>query len=72
MKSLVSQPELFPTPDGGIQMEYDKDTGDYLEFQLRNDSPISVFILYSDDTEKSYEIPFDVQKVNEVVSSFYG
>ena len=34
LKSLYKQPEFFPTGAGTIQMEYETDDGDYLEFQI--------------------------------------
>ena len=42
---LNIQPEIFPTADGSIQMEFEKDNGDYLEFQFTGKGTCEVFRL---------------------------
>ena len=52
---LPSQPEIFPTAAHSVQMEYEKDNGEYLEFNVYEDK-INVFQVDSCENEKEFEI----------------
>ena len=74
MKYLVLrlniQPEIFPTARGSIQFEYEKETGEYLEFELF-DTRLKVFTMDSDGNDYSYDMDTDIDKINEVINKFY-
>ena len=66
------QPEIFPTAAESIQMEYEKEDGEYLEFNIF-ENHIEVFGIGSDGTEKEAQIPIaDKRKIQQMVMEFYG
>lgn len=70
--SLPIQPEIFPTADNSIQMEYEKENGEYLEFNIRDDR-VDVYQIYADDKEDEYVINKDEAKtIRKVVDGFYA
>ena len=69
IQGLVIQPEIFPTAAGSIQMEYEKDNGDYLEFQISDNSQWSAYmILRGKETEML--IQPTLEDVNKAVGAF--
>ena len=68
---LHIQPEIFPTAAGTIQLEYEKNNGDYLEFQLSDNSQCECFRTINGYEEYFYapEIP---EAINDIVEDFYG
>lgn len=68
---LKYQPEIFPTGCESIQFEYEKDNGDYLEFELVDEETIEIFRMYSDGTEKYDSCKPNANDINKVVSEFY-
>lgn len=69
---LHHQPELSPTARSSIQFEYDKDNGDYLEFEMFESGKIAAFFLGAGGNSKILDVSYDnPQKINEVVDSFY-
>lgn len=70
---LVSEPFICPTACGSIQFEYEKENGDYLEFEIYEDR-IECFI----DTVSGGEKEFNLQgisatdKMKQMVVDFYG
>ena len=71
IRKLYIQPEIFPTADGTIQLEFEKDNGDYLEFQFSGKGLCDVFRLRGDNEEyfKSHD---DSSSINHLVEEFYG
>lgn len=74
LSSLRAQPDVFPTGRDSIQFEYEKENGEYLEFEIFEDH---IDILRIDklehEEEYRYAITDDIQdKLNELVSDFYG
>ena len=67
---LDIQPEIFPTACDSIQFEYEKENGEYLEFELF-DNRLKVFTMDSDGNDYSYNIDTDINKINEVINKFY-
>lgn len=67
---LCIQPELFPTAAGSIQLEYEKDNGDYLEIQVTEDEFCSVFRSGSLG-EESFAVMSDTSELNKLVGEFY-
>ncbi len=73
IRGLSKQPELFPTADDSIQMEYDKEGGGYLEIQITDDDSYDVFVMENEDSEgENFRIEADVKFVNEQVKKFYA
>lgn len=49
LKELAVQPELFPTAEGTIQLEYENGSDDdYLEFTVNNTDHVQVYMIYDD------------------------
>lgn len=72
ISSLSIQPELFPTAANSIQLEYEKDNGEYLEFNIRENS-VDVYQIYGDKHEEEFTIYSRVdEKVKETVDDFYA
>lgn len=66
------QPEIFPTAAESIQMEYEKEDGEYLEFNIF-ENHIEVFGIGPDGTEKEAQMPIaDKGKIQQMVMEFYG
>lgn len=69
---LPYQPEIFPTAADSIQMEYEKDSGEYLEFNV-SDSGIEIFKINDDNSEETRFLELSEQeKLKKVVSDFYA
>lgn len=70
VETLKKQPEIFPTANESIQFEFEKNDGDYLEFELFEDGTVKKFF-YSDTNgvTTEYITPDDV---SEAVNKFYG
>ena len=69
--ALHVQPEIFPTADGSIQFEYEKDNGDYLEFQFTGKGTCEVFKIIGDN-EEYFTSQDNASAVNAIVNAFYG
>ncbi|MBR1438681.1 MAG: hypothetical protein IJ587_09115 [Synergistaceae bacterium] len=70
LRKLHIQPEIFPTADGTIQAEYEKENGDYLELQFTGQGLCEVFrnIAFS---EEYFDIPETSEAINSLVGDFY-
>ena len=68
---LNIQPEIFPTARGSIQFEYEKETGEYLEFELF-DTKLKVLTMGSDGNNYSCDMNIDIEEINKVIDEFYG
>ena len=66
---LEIQPEVFPTMRESIQFEYEKENGDYLEFEIYEDK-IEVFCIL-DKGEKEYMLTVS-DDLNGIVNKFHG
>ena len=70
---LAAEPFICPTACGSIQFEYEKENGDYLEFEIYEDR-IEVFL----DTTSGGEQEFNLSgisatdKMKQMVVDFYG
>lgn len=72
LQSLKYKPELFPTADEYIQMEYEKSDGAYLEFRVKGKAEkIDVFELSKDGEERYDSVDADSMSINSRVESFY-
>lgn len=72
LQNLSELPEVFPTANKSIQIEYEKTNGEYLEFEMFEDDRVHMFRINSDGTEYNEEFQFDLQKIDRYVREFYG
>jgi hypothetical protein len=68
INSISIQPEIFPTGRNSIQLEWEKDNGDYLEFEVFQNEIICLEII--EKVEKSFAVK--AENVNSIVRNFYG
>ena len=66
---LDTQPKVFPTMRESIQFEYEKEDGDYLEFEIYEDR-IEVFRII-DEHEEEFKLSVD-ENLNKIVNEFHG
>lgn len=69
---LKVRPEVFPTACNTIQLEYEKDDGSYLEFEIAEDENVKVFMIDSEGNEKHSSVKANPEEINNIVRSFYG
>lgn len=50
------QPNIYPTSRGSIELEYEKDNGEYLEFEIFGEERIISFLICSNQEEINVEI----------------
>jgi len=67
---LSEQPTILPTGRDSIQLEYEKQNGDYLEFELFEGGRLKMFSYTHDGIAETKDISFDL--ANEAVCVFYG
>lgn len=67
--NLSEEPSVFPTARDSIQLEYENDAGDYLEFELFENGRIKMFSF--DHAGKSVSKDMGIDELNQVVSVFY-
>lgn len=65
---LYFQPEIYPTANESIQFEYENNRGDYLEFELFEDSKVKAF--FYDRDNKSWTKYIDIGEINGEVEKF--
>ena len=73
-KEIVSclgfnQPSIFPTARKSIQMEYEKNNGEYLEFEILEINKISYFQIRTDKQEIEKELS-SIAELKEIVFAF--
>ncbi len=66
---LKPQPEIFPTANNSIQIEYENDLGDYLEFEVFDDH-IKMFKMQHDNSH-SVENLYDYKDVQKEINRLY-
>lgn len=69
--NIIRQPELFPTGRNSIQIEFEKEDGSYLEFEIFENSVEMLYVngLTDEETEETFEL--DYLKVNGFILDFY-
>lgn len=70
VEKLTWQPNIFPTARESIQLEYENDIGDYLEFELFEGGRLKKFYCGHDGEMETEDIP--IEMIYEVVNNFYG
>lgn len=70
---LEAEPFVCSTACGSIQFEYEKEDGEYLEFEIYEDR-IEVFLETLSDGEKEYRLRgrSATDKMKQLVVDFYG
>lgn len=73
LNQLVAEPFICPTACGSIQFEYEKEDGDYLEFEIYEDR-IEVYKETLAEGEKEYTLLGITanDKMKQMVVDFYG
>lgn len=70
VKKLKVPPEVFPLATGGIQLEYDRDDGGYLEIEITGNSDIvKVFIIQSRELDEK-TLTVSVDKLDTMINNF--
>lgn len=67
--NLSFQPQIFPTAEDSIQLEYDKLNGDHLEFEVFEDRA-EVFIYTHNGVQRNDII--EIGLIKGIVADFYG
>lgn len=70
--NLDKQPQIFPTADDSIQIEYDGDNNSYLELQITKENELSYFKVDKSGKEITGSIPCSSFALNALVGEFYG
>ena len=70
INKIIKQPKIFPTARDSIQLEFENENGDYLEFELFIDG-VKIFILYEDGRESEKFIPYNIELINKKIAEFY-
>ena len=79
IRKLEIQPQIFPITDGKLQLEYDRNDGGYLEFEvspenmesIKNNKPAKIEFYYELSKEQEEGIVENFEKMNEKVMNFY-
>lgn len=58
---LPVQPEIFPTANDSVQLEYELDDGDYLEFEVFRD--------HINEFRKKEKISRDIYEIDDVIET---
>lgn len=69
--NLEKQPQIFPTANDSIQIEYDGQNNSYLELQISKKDNISYFKIEKSGKETSGAIPVSSFALNALVKEFY-
>lgn len=68
--NLENQPQLFPTANDSIQIEYEGKDGSYLEFQISKKKKIEFFRIDRQGVETTGFIPYSSYTVRKMVEEF--
>jgi len=69
ISELEIQPKVFPTAADSIQFEYEKENGDYLEFNIFEDKTEILKII--NKNEEEFDVSID-EDLNKIVNEFHG
>lgn len=68
---IWKQPDVFPTGRESIQFEYEKENGDYLEFEVFSDRINKLFMDDAENEEEEVISIDDISKINNILREFY-
>lgn len=65
------QPDIFPTACDSLQIEYEKNNGEYLEFEFLNNNVVKWFSIDRSSKETYGEFEYDINTIKGMVDDFY-
>lgn len=68
--NLIKQPKVFPTARQTIQFEFEKENGDYLEFEIGSKNTTCLQIINEEEKEQIIESDFTL--FNKTIENFYA
>lgn len=74
LELLSAEPFISPTGCDSIQMEYEKESGEYLEFEI-SETEIQYFAIdkYANETEETWNLnSAGINRMQQLVVEFYG
>lgn len=72
LENIVEQPEIFPTANNSIQVEYELIDNSYLEFEIFEDKIICLEVPQRNYSKyKEQIIPNDIKIINNIVNNFF-
>lgn len=73
LRQLTAEPFICPTACGSIQFEYEKENGEYLEFEIYEDR-IEVFSISQkgEEQEETFLGKSAAERMKQMVVDFYG
>ena len=72
LSKLPKQPDIFPTPEGHVQLEYAIGKNRHLNIEIISETKFSVFEMFEDRTARNDYYSYDLQKLNDRIRRFYG
>lgn len=72
LRNIKRQPEIFPTANNSIQMEYELTDGSYLEFEIFKDKIVCLEVPqrnYSKHKERT--ISNNLKVINNIINNFF-
>ncbi|MBR2768292.1 MAG: hypothetical protein IKD68_05110 [Solobacterium sp.] len=72
LMSMNVQPQIFPAADHSIQLEYDGEEGEYLEFQVFENGTVHYYSIDKNGNEKEKEMICSAEEMNHLIEDFYG
>lgn len=72
LENIIEQPEIFPTANNSIQMEYELIDNSYLEFEIFEDKIICLEVPQRNYSKyKEQIIPNNIKIINNIVNNFF-
>lgn len=71
LPKLDRQPDLFPTPDGTIQLEYAIAPNKHLNIEILSDTSMTIFEMFADRSATKDKYELDYRLINSRVKEFY-
>lgn len=72
LPKLSKQPDIFPTPEGNIQLEYSIGRNKHLNIELLPDATMIIFEMFEDRTATKNSSIFEISALNKRIEDFYG
>lgn len=72
LPKLPIQPDVFPTPEGNIQLEYSIGRNRHLNIEILSNATMSIFEMFENRTATKDILVFDISALNKRIEDFYG
>lgn len=72
LSELPKQPDVFPTPEGHVQLEYVIGRNRHLNIEIISETKFSVFEMFEDRTARKDFYSYDLRILNDRIRRFYG